>query len=250
MTIARAAAVAITAGAAACSSFESEDVVIDTRVIAMAASVPDQVVDIDFSDPPEATEVLAQLVPSEMCALVADPAHERRLRWKMTLCVLDSDQRCDSEARAVLASGIADDPELAVPPPRICATVMPDGNLLGVLLEAVEGDVLSGLGGIAYGIELVVGGEDVDPALDLFAGKRMTVAPRIPDARTANTNPTLARLEASIGDGEPVLLPMGRCVDQPAPYELPLGTRLRLHPVEPEGVRETYVVPRLDGQVQ
>lgn len=243
---------AAAAGGAACASFEDPDVVLDLRVLAMRASVPDQVIDVDLADPagpPDPIELLGQLVPSEMCALVADPAHERRIRWSMTLCVLNSDQLCSSEARRVLASGIAEDPELARPAPRLCATIVPDGNLLGVLLEALEDDALAGLGGIDYGVSLAVGAEGDDPALDQLAGKRMRVAPRIPAARSANNNPTLRRIAATI-EGRDVLLPEGRCVDQDAPAELRPGQTMRLTPLEPEGVREVYVVPRLDGEQQ
>jgi hypothetical protein len=249
--VAAAAAIAATTTLIGCGSFENEDIVIDTRVIAMAASVPDQIVDIDFENPPQPVELLAQLVPSEMCALVADPGRARRLRWSMTLCVLDNDQRCDSDVMLRLASGLADDPDTAVPAPRMCATVMPDGNLLGVLLEALEGDTLQGLGGIDYGISLKVGGEDEDPANDQLAGKRLRVAPRIPAERSANQNPTLRHLEGAIdGGASGIVMPLGRCVDQTAPIELRVGQTLRLTPVEADGAREVYVVPRLDGMQQ
>ncbi len=246
----RAAAAIVLAGLAACSSFESEDIVIDMRVLAMRATVPDQVVDVDLADPPEPAELLEQLVPSEMCALVADPVRDRRIRWSMTLCLLDGDQLCYGNARLTLASGIADDPDTAQPAPRLCATIQPDGNLLGILLEAAEGDLLAALGGIEYGVSLSVGGEDDDPRLDLFAGKRMRVSPRIPAARTANTNPALDRLEGTIDGGEPLPLAQGRCVEQPAPIELRPSQTMRITPIEAAGAREVYVVPRLDGEQQ
>lgn len=237
--------------AAGCASFESEDIVIDTRVLAMRASVPDQVIDIDVQNPPQPADVLAQLVPSEMCALIADPARERSLRWSMTLCVLDSDERCDEDldVRVVIGSGLAPDPELAQPAPQICATVMPDETLLAVVLEALEDDDLGGLGGIDYGIQLITGGEDVDPALDLYAGKSLRVAPRIPAERRANANPELMSLDA-VRDGVTVTMPLGRCADQPAPLELRPGETITLNPVEAPGTREAYVLPRLDGESQ
>ena len=242
-------ALAAAAGLAACTSFEDPDIVIDLRVLAMASSVPEQVVDVDLANPPEPAELLAQLVPAEMCALVSDPAHERRIRWSMTLCVLDRDQLCGSDATLKLASGVAEDPDTARPAPRMCGTIQPDGNLLGVLLEAAEGDVLAALGGVEYGVSLVVGAEGDDPALDQYAGKRMRLSPRIPAARTANTNPSLQELEATI-EGNPRALPLGRCVDQTAPVELRPGQTMRLLPIEAAGAREVYVVPRLDGQTQ
>jgi hypothetical protein len=243
-------ALAALAGLAACSSFEDEDIVIDTRILAMRASPPDQLVEVDLASPPDPARLLEQLGPTEMCALVADPTHERQVRWSMTLCVLDSDQRCTSDARLVLASAIAADPETARPAPRLCATIAPDGNLLAVLLEALEGDVLAGLSGVEYGVELAVGAEGDAPALELFAGKRMRVTPRIPDARTANANPSLSHLEAAIEGGEPFTLPDGRCADQAAPVELRPSQAMRLTPIEPDGAREVYVLPRLDGEHQ
>jgi hypothetical protein len=246
-------AIAAIAGLAACATFESADIVLDMRVLAMRASVPEQVVDLDLANPqqpPDPIELLDQLVPSEMCALVADPTYDRRIRWSMTLCLLDSDQRCSSNARLVLASAIADDPETAQPAPRLCATIAPDGNLLGILLEALEGDLLAGLGGAEYGVSLAVGPEGEAPALDLLAGKRLRVSPRIPAARSANTNPSLQHLEAAIEGGEPFVLPPGRCVEQAAPIELRPSQTMRGTPIESPGVREVYVLPRLDGEQQ
>jgi hypothetical protein len=246
----RALALAAVAGLAACASFEDEDIVIDTRILAMRASPPDQLVEVDLANPPDPIELLDQLGPAEMCALVADPAHERRIRWSMKLCVLDSDQRCTGDAQLVLASAIAEDPETARPAPRLCATIAPDGNLLGVLLGALEDDLLAGLTGVEYGVELAVGAEGEPPSLDLFAGKRMRVTPRIPDARTANANPSLSRLEAAIEGGEPFALAEGRCADQAAPVELRPSQTIRLTPIEADGAREVYVLPRLDGEQQ
>ncbi len=245
----RALALAAAAGVAACGSFEDEDIVVDMRVLAMRASVPDQVVDVDLANPPDPAELLDQLVPSEMCALVADPAHERRIRWSMTLCLLDSDQRCYSDVRRVLASGIAEDPDTARPAPRMCATIAPDSILLGILLEGLEGDALAALGGIEYGVSLAVGAEGEDPALDQLAGKRMRVSPRFPPARSANTNPSLDQIEAAVM-GRAFRLPEGRCADQILPIELQASQRMFLTPVEAPGAREVYVVPRLDGEVQ
>lgn len=235
---------------AACGSFEDEDVVLDLRVLAMAATVPDQVLDADLANPPEPEELLAQMEPSTMCALVADPTADRRLRWSMTLCVLDNDERCDPDAPKVpLASGVVDDPDTAVPAPEMCATVHPDGNLLGIVLAALEEDSLGGLGGVDYGVSLIVGPEGEDPANDLYAGKTLRVAPRIPEARTSNLNPAVERFDAEIDDAAAVPLTMGRCVERPAPLEVGPRALVRITPVEAPGAREVYVVPTLDGNM-
>lgn len=243
----RCAVLALIAG---CNSFEDPDLVIDLRVLAMAASVPEQVIDVDLAQPPQPTELLAQLVPSEMCALVADPGEPRALRYALTLCVEGADDRCATEGPALpLASGVLDDPDVTVPAPPLCATIQPDGNLLGILLETLERDALAGLGGLDYIVQLTVGGAQDDPALDQYASKTLRVAPRIPAEREANTNPWLERIDALIdGEPAPLALPLGRCVDQAAPLVVRPGTEVRLTPIEPMGVREVYVAPTLDGK--
>ncbi|MDQ3365245.1 MAG: hypothetical protein M3680_07445 [Myxococcota bacterium] len=243
--------VLLLAACAACGSFEDEDVVIDTRVLAMAAELPEQVVDVDFENPSE-TELLGQLQRSRMCALVADPAHERGLRWSMTLCVLTNDERCDEDLPALgIGAGRSADPELGLAADaEICSVIEPDGNLLGILRAAFEADSFSGLGGLDYGVSLIVRGEDVDPALDLYAGKTLRVSPRIPAARTANTNPTLEQLEISIDGADPIALPLGRCIDQLTPLVVGPRALARITPIERADTREVYVVPTLDGQSQ
>jgi hypothetical protein len=70
-------------------------------------------------------------------------------------------------------------------------------------------------------------------------------------ARAANTNPTMMRLDGALEDqpASPVA-PFVRCPDNPSPPMLAPGTKLRLTPVEPDGAREVYVVPTLDGKSQ
>lgn len=236
---------------AACGSFEDEDIVVDTRVLAMSATVPDQVIDVDLENPQSDLELLDQLVATRMCALVADPARERRLRWSMTLCALNADERCYGP-RSMLAEGFAEDRETTLDDAaiEICADINPDGNLLGVIRFAYEDDQFGGLGGLDYGVSLIVGGEDVDPSLDLFAGKTLRVAPRIPLERTANTNPNLERIDVVIDGAEPVPLPLGRCVKQTDKLTVKPRAVVRMTPIETTTTRETYVVPTLDGQSQ
>ncbi|MBX3162049.1 MAG: hypothetical protein KF773_39165 [Deltaproteobacteria bacterium] len=238
------------AALAACSSFESEEIVLDLRVIAMQASVPEQVVEVDLQNPPQPADLLPQLVPSEVCALVADPDRERRLRYQLRLCV-DNRGRCDEGQPSLeLASGFIDDPDTSLVAPRLCATVQPDANLLGILLAVLKLDALHGLGGLDYLVALRVGGEDEDPANDIFAGKTLRVSPKIPAARTANTNPSLDYLQIAIDEAEPIQLPFGRCLEQTAPVTVNAGARVRITPVESETARETYVVPTLDGNAE
>ena len=236
---------------AACGSFEDEDIVIDTRVLAMAATVPDQVIDIDLENPQSDTELLAMMKPSRMCALVADPSKERRLRWTMTLCTLNNDERCYGP-QSMLGQGLSEDPETTTDKAatQICADVNVDGNLLGVIRHAFMNDEFSGLGGLDYGVSLTVGGEDVDPALDLFAGKSLRVAPRIPMERAPNANPDLDRIDITIDGGEAIPLPLGRCIDLAEKIVVGPRALVRLIPIESPTTRETYVVPTVDGNSQ
>ncbi|MGE0867480.1 MAG: hypothetical protein AB7P03_02880 [Kofleriaceae bacterium] len=232
-----------------CTSFQDPDIVVDLRVLAMTATLPEQVIDIDVNDPPDQpNDVLQQLMPSEVCALVADPADQRRLRYAFTLCAFGDDDRCDPYIEVPIASGVVDDPETTAI--SICGTVNPTIDLLSVLLYTLDRDELSGLGGLDYLISLRVGGELDDPALDQYAAKALRVAPRIPAERMANENPTLDRLDVVFdgsADDTAMPLPLGRCQDQAAPFTVAPGQRLKLIPIEPTAAREPYVVPTLDG---
>jgi hypothetical protein len=239
---------AIAALAAGCDSFQDPNVVIDLRILAMTASPPDQVLDVDLTQPPMAADLLARLVPTEVCALVADPP-DRRLAWSMTMCPGTGGGRCDLEDELPIGDGVLDDPDTAVPAPRMCVTIRPDARLLGVLLESLENDTLRGLGGVDYSVQLRVGGEDGDRELDQYATKTVRVAPRIPIERAANVNPT-ASFEAALEDQPGVPLALGRCVDNASPLTVAPRTKLRLTPIEPDGAREIYVVPTLDGKSQ
>jgi hypothetical protein len=255
------AALAIALPLVGCGSFEDPDVVVDLRVLAMSATVPEQVVDIDITNPAPPPNLLDQLVPTTVCALISDQNFHRGLRWTMTLCNLNSDERCPSSSpQEVLGSGLWPDPDEDDPnnpgmPPQLCATVPVDGNLLGVILDYLEGDQYKGLGGVYYGVSLVVGGEDTDPALDLYAAKNLRVQPRIPPELQANHNPSLAGVDVRLAEDQAwQTLPLVRCVDQAhaglEPLVVAPKQRVRFAPIEPDGVREQYVVPTLDGGSQ
>jgi hypothetical protein len=241
------------AAASGCGSFEDPDIVVDFRVLAMSASVPEQIIDIDITDPAPPTDLLQQMVPTEVCALISDRNFERDLRWSMTLCNLNSDERCpDGGPQSVIGSGVWSDPDLADMPPRLCATVPVDGNLLGVILESLENDQYRGLGGVYYGVSLVVGGVGADPELDLYAAKNLRVQPRIPPELVANNNPSLMGVDMRLAeDQEFQPLTLARCADLHrdgiVPPTVAPQQRIRFMPIEPEGVREQYVVPTLDG---
>lgn len=241
---------AVLAIAAGCNSFPDEDIVVDLRVLAMSATPPEQVVAVDLSKPPNPVELLQQLAPTEVCALITDPALDRRIRYRFTLCVYGDAARCDPDLPMSQFPVVTiEDPDTAPrAQTRICATIMPNGNLLGILTETLESDPFAGLGGVDYLVSLTVGGEDADPALDQHAAKTLRVAPKIPDSRQANINPTLDGIDATLAGGEPVRIPIGRCADQAQPLEIAANARLKLTPIEAATAREVYVVPTLDGR--
>lgn len=235
-------------GLAGCTEFEDPTIVADMRPLAMTAVPPEQLVTLDPSNPPAPIELLMQLVPTRVCALVADPEAQRRVRYEFRICTDALGDRC-GDPQVVVASGVIDDPDTTSPAPELCATIDPDGNLLGVLVEILENDAFSGLGGIDYNVVLRFGGEGADPALDQFASKHVRVAPRIPVARTPNMNPSLRRLEAEIDDnGNERPLDIGRCVDQPSPLTVMRGQRVNISPIETDEAREPYLTPTLDGR--
>jgi hypothetical protein len=235
-------------GTAACDpGFEDETEVIDLRPIAVTASPPEQVLDIDPGNLPSPDALLAQLQPIDICALAGDP-FDRPLRWTFTVCVEGDDVRCDEgRPKIELAAAVTPDPETALPQPQMCARLQPDILLLAVLQSAIDADPLSGFSGIDLLLQWRVSAEG---APEEYAGKRLRFAAKVPANRVANKNPSVTGFTATIENGgEPVEvpLPLGRCVDQAAPITIAPGGRVRILPVEPEGLREAYVVPTFDG---
>jgi hypothetical protein len=234
----------------ACGKFQDPDIVVDLRILAMSADLPDQVIDVDPSMPPQASEILAQISPATVCVLMGDPANDRRLRWTMSMCEENSDSRCEDDAQRVIGSGLIEDPDTTTPEPKMCATVQPNGDLFSILALSLADDTFKGLDGIAYQVVLTVGGELDDPADDIYGTKELKVTPRIPANRTGNKNPTIDELDVRPGDADDTPtypIAYGRCVDQPNPLEVFPETKVRLTPVETPGARETYVVPTLSG---
>jgi hypothetical protein len=242
-----------------CTTFEDPSIVLDLRIIAMTATLdrsitsggfgPEQVVDVDF-ERPNPTEILAQLQPTEVCALVADPAAHRDLRWKMTVCLLGMDNRCDLDHPVIeLGSGLIDDPDDSDKPEQPCATLFPDQKLLTILREAVEENPIQALGGIEYGVVMEVD-DPLTPESSVFAAKHLRVAAPIPVTRRANINPYINYLDAAV-TSVGILVPRARCNDEPSiSFEIPevdAGDVVTLFPVEPESAREEYFAPTLSG---
>lgn len=254
----RAAAAALVL-AGACATFEDPTVVIDLRVVGMTADPPEQVIDVDLSDPqtvPQPDELLAQLSPTRVCAHVADPGAARELAWSMRACLLTEDYRCDpARPSLLLGAGALADPDAAPQGGRACSLIEYDADPAGwlaLLADALEGSPTRGLGGLDYAVELRIGDPAVDPALDVFAVKQVRISARLPANKVANQNPRITGLQISRpgvgGQGAPA----GRCADVPDPFEVAPRSRVTLFPLEPgedtaNPAREEFTLPTLDG---
>lgn len=245
----RAAAAALTLLAAACGTgFEDPSIVIDLRVLSMSVEPPEVILDFDLMNPEESLEGL-EIPPVTLTALVADPGDERQLAYTIDACPPSNVHRCDDPSVPIqrIDFGVIDDPE------------GPDGSTMltttftiqpQVLQESVRLDDLAGFGGVVVELHMVVyPNGDPDLSRAVHATKIMLYSPRLPAERVANSNP---RLEALILDEDPeAVLPMARC-NAPGGVPIPVAaaTELRLDPVEPEGVREDYLLPTFDGDVR
>ncbi|MEO7095269.1 MAG: hypothetical protein ABI175_18560, partial [Polyangiales bacterium] len=232
---------------------------LDLRIIAMTATIdrvttggfgPEQVIDVDFVHPNTA-EIIAQLQPVDVCGLVADPTMHRELRWKMTVCILGVDNRCDLDHTVIeLGSGLLDDPDDSDSPKQACATLFPNQQkLLTILREAVEANPVQALGGIEYGVVMEVD-DPLTPGSSVFSAKHLRVAAHVPITRRANINPYINYLDAAVASVG-IVIPRARCNDAPTiAFEIPevdAGDVVTLFPVEPESAREEYFAPTLSG---
>lgn len=230
--------------AAGCGDFEKPELVIDLRALDIQATPPEVVADVD-PDNPESVD-LGEIDDVTLCALVGDPTEQRSLAWRMTACPPTESGRCDEpdDPSTVIGEGEIEDPELADPEPAMCATLPADGNLIAILMQSLRADDLLGFGGIAVQVELEVASDD--GADEIFATKAVRYAARIPVDRVANTNPTVESFTATLPGGDETELPLGRCRDV-EPLVVGPGEAVDIEPVEPEGAREDYVLPTIDG---
>lgn len=232
--------------AAGCTSFEDPAVVIDMRTLGMRAEPPEIVTPYDPENPTAVD--IGDLADVEVCGLVADPAEERGLRYRMRVCAPTSSGRCD-EPEYEIGEGEVGDPETADEPVQICATIQPSVDLLLVLQESVSADSLLGFGGVQIQVELRVEPEDGSEE-PIYAFKRVRYSPQLPAERTANLNPSASRFiglrEPDGVRGQDFDMPIGRC-GEVEPILVAPGERLTVLPDEPSGVREKYVVPTFDG---
>lgn len=255
----------------ACGTFEEPSIVLDLRVIAMrtevgntAPSKADQVIDVDLTEEPQVGDLLSQLQPTRVTAWVADPgrAEDDRLLWSMTLCLPDDEGRCDRTLPHIeFGAGEIEDPDSSPSFQRPFAEILPGdsqtGNtIVAMLLREIRENPVNALGGVDLMIELRIG-RSADPRdLDIYAAKKLRIAPRIPLERAPNANPSITGIETAVNG----LSPFGnfpsaggqsvRCADpayQARKAEVFAGDAVTLFPNEANDTREKYAVPGLDG---
>jgi hypothetical protein len=219
--VVRLAPLAMVLAAACDTGFEAQSIVVDLRVIAMRTEPAEVVVDVDPDD-----LASVDLPPVTVTALVVDPDGPRELTFSMSACAETFSLRCDHP-----------DVDYALPMTEGRTTGgAPSGVLeanVALLRAALEEDAFRGLGGIPVLVSMILRAPD---GTERYAAKRVMFAPRVPAARTANTNPVIARL-----------LARGSPFDDGAPLAVRAGEQIELEPVEDGGARETYVTPTLDG---
>ncbi len=265
--------------ASACGTFEEPSIVLDLRVIAMRTDIgmsptkADQVIDVDLDTMPQISELLSQLRDTAVTAWVADPggAEEDPLLWSMTLCLPDEEGRCDRGLPHIeFGASVIDDPEGAAVAQRPFAIITPTdpatgSTIVAMLVEAIDENPVNALGGVDLMIELRIGRVSAPREDDIYAAKKLRIAPRVPIERAANTNPSITGIETAINGftkvdnfGSEFGLSV-RCGDKGfdgaygdrALVEKALvnpGDAVTLFPNEASGTREDYAVPGLDGK--
>lgn len=204
------------AAAGCATDFEDPSIVLDLRILAVSADPPEVVADVESLD----ASALDEIDPVTVCALVADPGADRELTYELTACPPTESGRCDDPSAPFVALAPSDsDPA--------CAILYPSFQLASVIERSVRADALAGFGGIGVQVSLrVTPGGDREAAE--LATKRVLYSPRFPEGRVANTNPAVdVELEV---DGD--------------------GGAITFTPAEPDGVRESYLLPTLDGGVR
>jgi hypothetical protein len=222
--------------ATGCGSFEAASIVLDLRPLAIVADPPEVVVDFDVEQPDQ----IPDLPRVTVRALLADPRENRRLDFRYRICAETQSRRCDEPDTIILLAGegTIEDPELTAS--TADATIEVNALLLE---EALRLDDLQGFGGIGVQVELRVVPEGGSEADAIYAAKRIIYAPRIPASRVPNQNPHFSVLTADLVD-----FPGTRCDDPDGvPLVVAPDQQIILEPSEPEGIREPYVLPTLDG---
>lgn len=246
------------AALAGCASFEDPTIALDLRVLAIETTPPEQVLDVDPANPPTIDELLLQLQPIRVRALITEPNFNAELVWTMTACILEErGGRCDPEQLSFeFAGGLLQDPEvfpLGAPCKdqnkeignTACGLLVPDNRLVQMLVAALDADPTAGLGGVDIGISLRVRDNYITPPAEAFAEKRIRFVARIPADRRPNNNPNIDQLLLGRG-GFGAEFQKSHCSDLGQVNTVNPGESVTLFPVSRESDKEEYVLPTLE----
>jgi hypothetical protein len=244
---------------AACAEFEDPTIVLDLRVIGMETTPPEQILDVDPMQPPTIDDILAQLQPIRVRALIAEPFRDGPVAWTLSTCILeDRGSRCVEGSGFEFASNVLSDPEKVTfgndckdegpePAGTLCATLVPDNRFVLMLYDALMADPAHGLGGIDIGFVLRVKDVINEPTTgEAFAAKRVRFAPRVPADRVANNNPSIVQLLLGQG-GVGRDITKRHCADFGQEEIVDSEESVTFFPVAGPMDREEFVVPTLDG---
>ena len=218
--------------AVACSpGFDEPWDVHDLRILGLRLDPPEHVYKIVFDDkglpiPDPASFIVS---PITLTLLVANPeAPDVPYHYRVEGCLLDDSLGCvDDEFHAVFAEGDALPGELSV-------EFTPS---LELVFKSFEEDPFLGLYGASVWVAGTITAGDVSiPFLKSFA-----VVPDYGQGRVANTNPVITEIWAGEKDEEEPL----ELADDGS-FQPDANDEIRLLPVFPEDVRETYVVKAIN----
>lgn len=227
-----------------CFDFESEEEVIDLRVLAVQAEPPEVMVVVDLEAAGTGTDavfqVLADPAPVQVTALVVNPRNDAPFSYAVRACVWHETYRCDAwEAvdREDVAMGTASPGEFGF-------GFAPTADRVNRWLAV---DPYRGFGGLLVMLELRIEqpGEPVNHAAKLvtynvpFVPKASDQDP--PPPKLPNQNPVLTALKF---DEVPTL-------EDTPPVELAAGAEVLLEPVFNEDATiEEYPVVRIPSEAE
>jgi hypothetical protein len=217
----------------ACSpGFDEPWDVYDLRIIGMKLDPPEHVYKIlvdEETGMPELDPGSLILPPITLTILVANPeAPEVPFQYRVEGCLLDGSLNCvDDEFRTLFAEGEA-------LPGEVSVEFMPPMELM---VKSLEEDPFLGI----YGFSIWVAGTITVGDSSIPFLKSFSVVPDYGQGRVANTNPVITEIWAGEEDEEEPLKLAADGTFEPAASE-----DIRLLPVFPEDVRETYVVKAIN----
>lgn len=216
----------------ACSpGFDEPWDVYDLRILGLQLSPPEHVykITIDEKGMPNPDPTSFIIPPITLTILVANPeAPNVPFQYRVEGCVLDNGLNCDEEeVRLLFAEGEA-------LPGEVSLEFTPSKELL---MKSLEEDPFFGLYGFSVWVAGTITAGDVSiPFLKSFA-----VVPDYGQGRVANSNPVITEIWAGEEDEEEPLV-----LADDGSFHPEANDEIRIVPVFPEDVRETYIVKAIN----